>query len=525
MTITDSYPATARDHPERIAILDRAGALRYPEFARLVARAARWLGARRPGPGRTLGLLAPNGREFLIWFAAAARAGWVAAPLDPRWTAAELADRVALLGPDLVVADDTWRHRLDGSAVEVCGLDAASASEDATPAGSPCGWLEHVPDRETCSNHPHEGTGLDSVGAPFYFGFTSGSTGRPKGFVRDQDSWRASFAVNADRLGWRGADRILVPGSLFGGHFLYAAVAGLWLGATVVVPPAFTPAGVVRGIRRGRCAHVAVVPTMLESLIEAGAGDRAAFHWYSTGAKCPPATEAAIRRLFPNSVLDEFYGASELSFVTARRSGDGLPADSVGRPLPGVSVRIVDPLGRPRPLGSRGLVQVASPWLFSHYVTGRGTDPGERDGPWLGIGDVGHLESVPGAGPCLFLDGRRDGMIVTGGSNVFPEEVEAVLRTVPGVRRAAVIGLDDRHWGQVVCAVVEPDAGRAVSTDELLHHCRAELSTPKVPRLWRVMRHIPLTAGGKPDRDLLRRLLASPDARPRTRWTRGGRGG
>lgn len=479
MNITETYEKTAEKWPDKCAVHDRKGDLVYREWLEAVLKTARWLSARRHADNHRVGLYLRNNRFFLQCFAAAARLGWTAVPLDARWGGSELESKVRLSGLKIIIAEPDWTEKCAFSSVRVVSADTLQS--------------------EIAETESWEEPGNGFTDSPFYFGFTSGSTGHPKGFVRTQASWVNSFACNVLDLKWTPHDRILVAGSLFNTHFLYAAISGLYIGATVILLPHFSPECILLAIKNFASSQVAVVPTMLEALIADRLSWDGTFHWISSGAKCAAATKRDIARLFPNSLLDEYYGASELSFVSLSRQEEGAPADSVGRPFFNVSVAIRTEDGSWAEPGRTGEIFVRSPLVFSNYVTEKGTRFLSHAGEWVTVGDIGYLD----AEGYLFIKGRKNGMINYGGLNIFPEEIERALHDHPGVAHAAVIGLPNRYWGEVAAVFVQVNRSE-VNKKMLVHYCLERLTAYKIPRVWFLLEKMPYTAGAKIDKRRLK---------------------
>lgn len=478
MNITATYRKTAENKPEKIAIHDVHGAMTYKEWTTAVSAASEWLSLCTDVDNRRVGLYLDNTRAFLIVFAAAAKIGWTAVLLNKRWNRQEFISKVRLAGLKLIVSQP--------ERMEFCRV----LSVRVVSAAVVCAFSGECSEENT--------KGLNAADQFFLFGFTSGSTGQAKGFVRRQSSWLKSFSCNILDLNWTDQERILITGSLFHTHFLYAAVCALYLGATVILLPSFLTGRCLRVMKQMNPSQVVVVPTMLETLIACGGSWSGHFHWLCSGAKCAAETKQKISRQFPNSLLDEFYGASELSFVTLCRQEEGVPASSVGRPFSNVSLAIQTKNGFVTEAGRTGEIYVKSPFMISHYVTSEGAQSLPQLNGWVTVGDVGYLDRKG----YLYIKGRKNGMINFGGLNIFPEEIERVLQACQGVKHAAVLGIADSHWGEVPAAIIQAEG---VDRTSLKHVCLQQLTAYKVPRLWFFVDRMPYTAGGKIDRQRLKK--------------------
>lgn len=412
-----------------------------------------------------------NCAELLALFLGTVAAGGTVALLDPKWNSDQLGAALDIVRPALG-----------------CETRAAAAAWIAAQAPD---WSAPAVDPRT----------------PFLIGFTSGTTGRPKSFIRDQGSWlatleasRAEFAIGPD-------DGVLVPGPLVHGLGLYGAVEGLAAGATVHVQPRFHAADALDRLERHGLTTLVAVPTMLVGMLEA-AGSRSlpqVSRVISSGAKLSPAIHDRLAAVFPNAAVLEYYGASELSFVSLRSSREGAPEDSVGRPFHGVELSLRDGNGEAVPQGSVGTVWVRSAMLSDGYIGP--TDGGgfrARDG-WGTVGDRGWLDEAG----WLRLIGREGDMLISGGLNIYPTEVEAALRAHPAVAEAVVFGLPDPYWGDVVSAVLWWRGEARATAADLRDWCHGQLEGYKAPRRLFAATDMPLTTSGKIARSTVRDRAAT----------------
>ncbi|MGA0540044.1 AMP-binding protein [Neotabrizicola sp. VNH66] len=302
---------------------------------------------------------------------------------------------------------------------------------------------------------------------------TSGSTGQPRRIARSVASWTASFAVNARLFGIGPGRRLAVLGGSVHSLSLYGALEGACLGADVHVLAGLRPDRQAARLAASEVDTLYATPAQLRGLDRPLPGLRLVL---VGGSKLDAALRAHLATLAPEAEIREFYGAAETSFITLADAET--PEGSVGRPYPGVEIRV-----------DAGEVRVRSPYLFTGYAS----DPGGavwQDG-WLSVGEMGRME-----GGFLWLDGRKGRMVTVADQNVFPEAIEALMETLPGITRAAVLPEPDPRRGTVLYAVAmgDPAAEAAV-----LAHLRQVLGPLKAPRriLWRD--DWPETAAGKTD--------------------------
>jgi long-chain acyl-CoA synthetase len=475
--VTSRIPAHADARPERPALRVGDDVLTWGELAAALDRLAAHVAACVPAGGG-VALHLPTGPALALLVLAVAHAGREAQVLDPDWPAATVDAVLDALAPALLVTGSP--HRGGPKAIRLDDHLPFAAVADAV--GAP---LRYQRPAEPADR------------SRFYVGFTSGSTGRPKGYGRDHRSWTESFAGDAVEFGIGPQDVVVAPGTLTHSLFLYALMQGLHAGATVILSTGFRPASVLRQVRTHEATVLYGVPTHLRLVLEAAAGHAPcpSLRWIlSSGAKWAADALPALRRAFPNARFAEFYGASELSFVTVAKDGEPVPPGSVGRAFHGVDLTVRDRLGRRLPRGRTGLDFVDSPLVFSGYVLADGDDV-LRAGQAMSVGDVGHLD----ADGYLHLVGRARRMIVAAGRNVHPEAVERVLEAHPAVATAGVFGVADAVRGERLAALVSLRSGQAATAAGLIAHARALLPPYKVPRRYGVVRDWPLTPSGKTD--------------------------
>lgn len=351
----------------------------------------------------------------------------------------------------------------------------------------------------------------------FLIGLTSGTTSVPKAFTRSRQSWRQSFDASIEFFGLAQDDVTLAPGPLAASLNLYALAECLYAGAEFQTLETFDVGGVHSAVMHDGVTRLILVPTMLRLLSERGLTGGVDASGIRTiicaGSKLDARTLEAARRWAPNATIFEYYGASELSFV----SGAGLAAGElldaggtrIGRPFPGVEVRILDDEGSALPDGDAGNICVRSGMVSNGYLWG---DDGQAlrsfDG-WFTVGDQGYLADGE-----LHILGRRADMILTSGKNVYPQEVELALASVPGVALAVAAGIADDLRGQrVVAGVVTSHGG--VTAMQLKAGLENILPRDKRPHQYFTLSELPTTDRGKVSRSILLDWIGSQDPRVR----------
>ncbi|MGI8529917.1 MAG: class I adenylate-forming enzyme family protein [Geodermatophilaceae bacterium] len=445
MTVAAGLAARVAANPDACAVSIDDRRWTAAGLAATVATAAGWLAPQLTGEPRRVAVCVADPADQLLWTLAAHRIGAAAAVLDVRWPPEQQTAALEQISPGLIVRHPVASVAPSGIAVRC--TDAAAES---------LGWIS----------------------------LTSGTTGAPRALGRSWASWTASFPAFTQLTGLTADDTVLVPGSLSSSMFAYGAFHALAAGARVRLLAGWQPESA--DDPEVTVAHL--VPTMLADLLDAGRSDFRPRVVVTAGAKLSADLERRVRAAWPGTLIVEYYGSSEQSFVTARTGAD--PA-TVGRPFPGVQVEVRDDTGHRAPAGGPGVIWTRSPYAAEDYLDGA-AGRFRQVGGWVSVGDRGWLDGT-GA---LSLLGREQ--ITTGGTTVDPAPVESVLRAAPGVRDVVVVGLPHPRLGEVVAAAVECRLDCRLSSLRL--YARAHLAAAQRPRRWYAVAQLPRTGGGKPAR-------------------------
>jgi len=432
--------------------------------------------------GDRVGLACENSAAFVAAYLGILGCGAVCVPLNPAAPAADLEAAAVDTAMRCLVADDRAREGPPSARLRL--------SSPAGPAGAT------LPD-----GVPED---LQAIV------YTSGTTGRPKGVMLTAAALRAVAEAGVGMLGLRAADRVGIVTPLFHLYALREVDAALRAGACLVVARGLTfPASVLRQLHEERVSYVAGVPSgfalFVERYGEMLARCRGHLRAVALGtAPCPPALLSALRSLLPETRLILTYGLTEASRVCHRdaEDPDSRPG-SIGRPYPGVELRALDDRGRPLAPNSRGRIALRTAMAAAGYWNRpQATRELAQGGGWILSPDHGRIDEDG----WLFLQGRVDEVINSGGEKVSPDEVEAALRGHPQVADCAVLSAEDPEGvlGQIVLAVVVPAAGGRLDPAELTRFCAGRLEGHKVPRAFRIVASLPRTALGKVDRGRLR---------------------
>lgn len=477
----------ARLSADRLALVFEDERWTFAELDRRVSGAAGRLAVAGVEPGNLVALLARNGSGFAQLVHAVPRLGAVLMPLNIRLTTDELAWQLRDSGANFLVADEPNAANAAELKKALAALSCLSLVE-----------LTEYDDRER-SDVGERRVSLSAVHSVIY---TSGTSGRPKGAMLTFGNHLWSAMGSALNLGLRNDDRWLACMPLFHVGGLAILLRSVIYGRTAVVQESFDPDAVNRAIDEDGISIVSVVSAMLSRMLEAR-GERA----YPETLRCVlagggplprPLLEECARRGVP---VVQTYGLTEAASQVATLSPEDAPLKlgSAGRPLFPTEIRIEDEQGRALPAGEAGEIVVRGPTVTPGYVNDiEATAQALRDG-WLHTGDAGYLDEEG----LLYVLDRRDDLIVSGGENVYPAEVEEVLRSHPAVLDAAVVGLPDERWGRRVAAAVALRPGSAPDKEELLAFCRNHLASYKTPTQLRIVEQLPRNAAGK----LLRRAV------------------
>lgn len=462
----------------------------YADLDDRVETLAGRLAAAGVGVDDPLAICAGTRIEFVSTAHAAQRLGAVLVPISTRLTEPEVRERLARIEPEAVVCER------DTEATVAAAAGNALLTFD-----------EPIADATALSSTTPEPFDLPEWAAddPLTVLFTSGTTGEPKGVVLTLRNVLASATASAFRLGLRPDDCWHVPLPMYHTGGLAPVYRSVLYGSAISIQREFDPVRTLSMLEAADASAVSLVPTMLDRLLEAGEVPPLRFVLLG-GAPCPP--ELLKRAQDRGAPVAPTYGMTEAAsqIATARPEEARAVPESVGNPLMFAEVSVVDGTGRPVETGQSGELVVSGPMITPGYLDEAATE--ERFcSLGLETGDRGYRD---GSGR-LYVQGRIDDTIITGGENVSPDEVADVLRTHPGVNSCAVVGLPDEEWGQRVGALVVPAGDAAPTIDAIEAHCRDRLAGYKRPRAIGFASELPRTASGTVDREaVVSRLLEEP---------------
>lgn len=513
MLITEAVQAHADGQPKKTALVVDHRRLTYQELDKAINEAAYELMAFENSfdqAGHTLvGFLLHNSVEFVQYFLAAAKLGLCSALFDPKWADANIEAILEECRPAILVVGIDLLPRLASvpDTTKLIVIDSDSAVPEEIRNHSCEGNATAARTGSTGYRFPRNST-LDSI---FYMGFTSGTTGMPKGFLRAQHSWMESFAQAKEAFGLSEADHVLGTGPLVHSLTIYAAIQTLYLGGTFYLPRKFKAAPALAMLEACPITHIYLVPTIFEALYHEAISQTPVFaapqvkSLITTGDKWTPESKVKAGEVFPQAGIYEFYGASELSFVTVLDpAGNEARPDSIGKPFNGVEVSLRKPDGTEAGAGEVGQIYIRSSMIFSGYFNNADETKQVIHGEWATVGDLAMRDSEG----FLYMVGRSNNMIISGGLNIYPEEIEKILLSLEEIEEAIVAGLPDAYWGQKVVALVKAKQDAVISDQDIMAHCRKRLASYKCPKEILRVESFPYTNSGKISRASIHDWLA-----------------
>jgi acyl-CoA synthetase (AMP-forming)/AMP-acid ligase II len=479
-------------------VVDERGALSFERLHRRSNALAHAFAEMGIGHEDGVGIMCRNHRGFLEATLAAAKLGASVLYLNTMFAGPQLAEVTRREKPKALVYDAEFAGLLEGVDDSVArvvgwtdegeGAGAQQSLEQLIAAGAESD-LSPPPDK------------------PRFVILTSGTTGTPKGAQRSSPDGLLGIAALIDRIPFRSRETMMIAAPLFHSWGFFHFVMSLPTASTMVLRRRFDPEGTLQAVQESRAEVLAAVPVMIQRILTLPDETLAKYDLSSlritslSGSALPGELALEWMNRFGDSVYN-LYGSTEVAYATIATPRDLRAAPgTAGRPPRGTTVRIIDEHGSDVPQGESGRIFVGNEMSFEGYTGGGGKEA--IDG-LLCSGDVGHIDSEGR----LFIDGRDDEMIVSGGENVFPREVEDLLADHDAVVEAAVIGVEDAEFGQRLKAFVVVKDGVELSEEEIKAHVKANLASYKTPREVEFLGELPRNATGK----ILKRDLYAREA-------------
>jgi acyl-CoA synthetase (AMP-forming)/AMP-acid ligase II len=482
-----AYAIGAARHPDRIAVIDDQESVSYAEIDRRSSIVAAELGGMGIGAGDPVALLARNSAAFLVAQAAISKLGADALYLNTGFAGPQLSDVLESEKAAAIIADDEFTSIVEEHGRSLPHL-VAWVEKGKPPKNSIPGLIKAAEGSPTPSLPAAGNDGRHVI-------LTSGTTGKPKGAARGSPSVIAgavSGIAFLDAIPYRARGVTLLAAPAFHAWGLGNLMIGEMLGSTFIMTRRFDPEGALALVEKHHVDTIAAVPVMCQRMLQVEKDfDTSSLRIVAlSGSALAPSLATKFMDRF-GDVLYSLYGSTEVAYVSVAGPKDLREApNTAGRVLRGVTVRLVDDDDNDVEPGEVGRIFAGSGMSFEGYTSG---EDKTRLGKLASIGDVGRF----GDDGRLYVEGRDDDMIVSGGENVFPAEVEETLHQHDAVADAAVVGVDDEKFGQALVAHVVLKDGASASEDELRKHVKSQLANYKVPREVVIHDELPRNETGK----------------------------
>ncbi|MET3961330.1 fatty-acyl-CoA synthase [Marmoricola sp. OAE513] len=486
-------------YPDRAAVVDELGTLTYGELlARATALANTWLDDGFAA-GSGIGILARNHRGFVEASFAAAMIGARLIYLNTDFGGPAIVDVCEREGIDILVVDQGYAPLVEG--VRTRGGTYLAWIEDPSTLGT-------TPTLESAIASGSTALPPKPAAQAKVIILTSGTTGRPKGTERPNPRSLIPVGGLFVKVPYRSGGVLEACPPFFHSLGYAQLMLGITLGMTVVMRRYFDPAATLASIERNKVTMLAAVPVMLQRIVDLGPEARAGLDLSSLsvvlsgGSQLGADLAVRVTEAF-GPVLRNLYASTEVAYVSIASPEElAIHPGTVGSAFLGSTVKILDDTGRELPVGETGRIFVANGVQFSGYTGGGGK---EIVGGLMSSGDVGHFDE----NGLLFVDGRDDEMIISGGENLFPGEVEECLAAHPGVLEVAAIGVPDEEFGaRISVFIVRGPQGSDLTEDDVRTYVRSTLARFKVPRDVTFLEELPRNPAGK----VLKRVLVDLDA-------------
>lgn len=506
MSFLNSLTENVHKYPNKIALefidppLQR---ITYAELNELIDKTAGYLQSLGLQPGDRIALQLSKSLEFILLHLATVRLGAITLPLNLAYPADELKYFLEDSVTKLFFALGSSKEKTQAILPELPDLKECIFLDPSAPEGFQTRIANY---KSPASNSP-----ISKPSDTAIIIYTSGTTGRPKGAEITHGNLISNLASLHQAWGWQSDDTLLHVLPIFHVHGLFVALHGaLYAGATTLLMREFNTQRTLELLSSGQCTVFMAVPTIHQRLLDfpnAQQYDLSKVRLITSGSdRLPDDAFTGFQKIFGYTLLER-YGMTETGMNCSNPLNGERRIGSVGPPLPGVEIRIVNAETEEILLtGEIGDVQLRGPNVFKGYWNqpDKTSASFSADG-WFKTGDLGYLE----ADGYLTLCGRSKDLIISGGLNIYPPEVERVLAEHPAISACSVIGCPDREWGEKVTAVVVLNAGETVTGEELMRFCREKLAPYKSPKSIVFKQDLPRNAMGKVQKAELRKEICS----------------
>jgi acyl-CoA synthetase (AMP-forming)/AMP-acid ligase II len=498
MGMTVGFAGAAQRCPDRPALIDELGTLTWRQLDQRINALGAALQGLPTGQPQVIGIMCRNHRGFVEAVVAANRIGSDVVLLNTSFAGPAMAEVVNREGVDAAIYDEEFATTVDRALADrpdatriVAWTDAREPEASSSP--------QHRTVEKLITGHLGEEPKRTGRKGKMIL-LTSGTTGSPKGAKQSGGgAGVGTLKAILDRTPWRAEETIVIVAPMFHAWGFSQLIFAASMACTIVTRRKFDPEATLELVDRHRATGLAVVPVMFDRIMELP--DEVRNRYSGRSLRFAAASGSRMRPDVVTAFMDQFgdviynnYNATEAGMIATATPADlRVAPDTAGKPAGGTEIRILDPEFNELPTGEVGTIYVRNDTQFDGYTegsTGKGKD---FHAGFMSSGDVGYLDE---AGR-LFVVGRDDEMIVSGGENIYPIEVEKTLAGHPEVAEAAVIGVDDEQYGQRLAAFVVLAPGSAATPETLKEHVRENLANYKVPREISVLDELPRSSTGK----------------------------
>ena len=492
VTVGEMLERSTRRVPDKTAIICGGNQVTYQELNARVNRLARGFLENGTNPHARVAVLVYNSIEAVMIYFALAKAGIVGIPLNFRLSSSELSFIVEDSGATTLIVAEELEPLISPLKSKLRKVERIITVEKYFHEIDAYGHLSH-------NRFDQEPEAVVAPEDESFVIYTSGTTGQPRGAVLTHKNhfWNSLNYTVSYRMDERDVELALTP--LFHSSTLGRVFTYVFNGATFITAKRFNPAKALERITHHRVTSITQTPTMYRALFHCSHSGHLAFNSVKRvvcgAAPLFPQVREEIHCLFPLAGIFDLYGLTEaspgVSILTPYDPPEKIT--SVGKPMMSVAVKIVDEDGRELPPGECGEIVCRGPNVMKGYYNDLDATRAVLRGNWLWTGDRGKMDRDG----YLFLAGRSKQVIISGGENIYPAEVEAVLHQHPLIAEAAVLGVPDDYWGETVGAVVVPRRNKNITEQEVINHCTEKLARYKRPRAVVFMTALPRNASGK----------------------------
>lgn len=508
MNLSDGLRINSWRFPDKVAVVFEEQRLTYAQVNMWANKLAHGLLKRGFKRGDKISLLMYNNAEFMEMYNGMARIGVIPVPINFRLVQNEVTYILNNSDSEAVIVGDDLVDRIELDKLERITTDRVFVIGANVPAGM-------VPYSELSNGMPeYEPEVEQSEGDLFYIGYTSGTTGFPKGaMIRTRNTMEViknAILRNANRPGVDLSKRVfLAIMPICHSNSIWATLITFWMGGTNVIFPSgkFDPEKVLATIEKEKVTTSSMVPTMITRMLELTDDVKYKYDLSSLtslgSSSAPLHTKTKEESLvfFKNVSFSEGYGSTETGALTTLRHKDQMrKVRSIGQPNPGIEIKLVDEEGNlVTETGKVGVLWAKTPSAFTGYYKDAARTAESINGEWVTAGDMAFMDEEG----YYFLADRKSDMIISGGENIYPREIEEVLLKNQKIMDVAVIGIPHEKWGEEVKAVVQLKVGETATEEEILDFCKDQLAGYKRPRSVDFVDDFPCTATGK----ILKRLV------------------